>query len=351
MGRDKIGQDPYPDRRRDLQPAVRPPELTSYYGRPILKQPTWKNPDVPLYFFVGGLAGASATLAPLARATGRRRLARVARLVASGGALAGSGLLVHDLGRPARFLHMLRVFKPTSPLSVGSWILSSFGGLSTLSALSAETGIATPIGRAAEVGAAALGPALSTYTAVLVADTAVPAWHEAHRELPVVFAGSSAAAVGGLALVSVGGAEAAPGRRLGVAGAAVELAAGAVMERRLAALPGGVAEAYRTGKAGRWLRASRWLLGLGAAGAVTARRSRSLSAASGVLLMAGSLATRFGVFEAGRQSAADPAHTVGPQRERRERSAADDGRGKTLMRVLSPVDGEAQGVPVADEGE
>lgn len=314
-------------RRRDLDSAVRAPEFTSYYGRPILKRPTWKTPDVPLYFFVGGLAGASGVLAPLARVTGRRRLARIARLVAAGGSLVGSGLLVHDLGRPARFLNMLRVFKPTSPLSIGSWILSSFAGLAGASAVSAETGIATPIGRLAEAGAAALGPALSTYTAVLVADTAVPAWHEAYRELPVLFAGSSAAAAGGLALVATGGAEATPGRRLGIVGAVADLTASAAMERRLEKLPGGVVDAYRTGRAGRLLRLARWLVGAGAVGALASGRSRPASAASGALLMAGSVVTRFGVFHAGLQSAAEPEHTVGPQRERLER----DGDAKVVV--------------------
>jgi formate-dependent nitrite reductase membrane component NrfD len=123
-------------------------DFRSYYGRPVLNRPTWKNPDVPAYFFSGGLAGASAVLAELAAATGRPGLARIARLGAAGGALAGAGLLVHDLGRPARFLNMLRMVKFTSPLSVGSWILAPFSGLTALAAASEMSGFAPGLRRA-----------------------------------------------------------------------------------------------------------------------------------------------------------------------------------------------------------
>ena len=70
-------------------------EFQSYYGRQILKTPTWKTPDVPLYLFLGGLAGCSAALAEGAALTGRPGLERVGRLVAAGGAMAGTD------GRPA----------------------------------------------------------------------------------------------------------------------------------------------------------------------------------------------------------------------------------------------------------
>ncbi|MDN5750800.1 MAG: polysulfide reductase NrfD, partial [Pseudonocardia sp.] len=144
------------------------PDFDSYYGRPILKQPTWKSPDIPAYLFSGGLAGASAVLAELATATGRPGLARTARFGASGGALFGTAWLIHDLGRPSRFLNMLRMVKLTSPLSVGTWILSPFTALSTAALASELTGVAPVLGRAAGLGAAALGGPMTTYTAVLV---------------------------------------------------------------------------------------------------------------------------------------------------------------------------------------
>ncbi|GAA5119311.1 NrfD/PsrC family molybdoenzyme membrane anchor subunit [Pseudonocardia adelaidensis] len=293
----------------------------SYYGKPVLNRPTWKTPDVPTYLFSGGTAGASAVLAELAASTGRPTLARVARLGAAGGAMLGAGLLVHDLGRPARFLNMLRMLKVTSPLSVGSWILAPFSGLAALAAASEITGYARGLGRAAGVGAAVLGGPMTTYTAVLISDTAVPAWHEARGELPVVFAGSAVAASGGLGLVGADVRENGPAARLAVAGAATELVASRVLERRL----GGLGTRYTTGRAGRWRRAATVLTAAGAAGALLGRRRRGVAAASGLAVLAGSLATRFAVFHAGLASADDPADTIVPQRRRlddRERAEA-----------------------------
>lgn len=289
----------------------------SYYGRPVIKPPVWKQPDVPLYLFVGGIAGASAVLAEGAALTGRPVLERWARRAAAGGATVGTVALVHDLGRPSRFLNMLRVFKPTSPLSVGSWILAPFGGLAAASALSAETGIARPLGRAAGLAAAVLGPPLTTYTAALICDTAVPAWHEAYREMPFLFAGSGAAAAGGLAMLAVPVDEAGPARRLAAVGAAVDVAAEALVERRL----GMLAEPYQQGRPGLFMRTARVLTVAGAAGALAGHRSRLLSGVAGVSLLAGSLLTRFGVFQAGLASAKDPKYTVVPQRERVDRGA------------------------------
>jgi formate-dependent nitrite reductase membrane component NrfD len=303
-------------------------EFVSYYGRPILKKPTWKNPDVPLYMWVGGMAGTSAVAAAVGDVTGRPVLRRGGRLVATGGAMVGSVALIHDLGRPARFLNMLRVVKPTSPLSIGSWILSPFAALASASAASELTGIAPRLGRLAGIGAALFGPPLASYTGVLLADTAIPAWHEARNELPLLFAASGAAAGAGVQLMitELTGAdrrERMPMVRLAVAGAAAEIAVGEVLERRLERLPGDIAGAYRTGKAGRWNRAARILTAAGGLGALLAgpaiRRGRLTVVASGAALAAGSLATRFAAFEAGMASAADPQHVVVPQRERKDR--------------------------------
>jgi hypothetical protein len=214
---------------------------------------------------------------------------------------------------------MLRMVKPTSPLSIGTWILSPFSALTATALASELTGIAPALGRAAGVAGAALGGPMTTYTAVLVANTAVPAWHEAHRELPVVFAASSAAAAGGLGLLAAPVHENRPAVRIGALGAAVELAASEVMQRRLGAIVGAK---YRTGTAGACMTAARALSALGAVGALVGRRHRAAAAAAGIALLAGSLATRFGIFLAGKASAADPRDTVVPQRARLDARAA-----------------------------
>ena len=227
-------------------------EFSSYYGRPILKSPTWKVPDVPLYLYLGGAAGTSACIAALADVTGRGPLRRWGRLAALTGALVSVGALVHDLGRPRRFLHMLRVLKPTSPLSVGSWILAPFGALSGLAAASELTGIAPavgPRGRGRRRGARARAwpptPRSCSPT------RPCPPGTTAHRELPFVFAGSALAAGGGIGLAA--GGDVRPARRVAVAGAALELTATAVLERRV----GFARTAYTGGRAGRLLTLAR----------------------------------------------------------------------------------------------
>ncbi|WIV54675.1 NrfD/PsrC family molybdoenzyme membrane anchor subunit [Amycolatopsis nalaikhensis] len=288
---------------------VEPAEFRSYYGKPILKEPAWKQPDVPLYLFLGGAAGASATMAALADVTGRPRLARIGRLVASGGSVASVGALIHDLGRPERFLHMLRVLKPTSPLSVGSWILSPFSGLAAVAAASEVTGKLPVIGRLAGVGAGVLGPAMCTYTAVLLADTATPSWHEAHGTLPVLFAGSALTSGAGAALLA---GETGPVVRAGLAGAAAEL----VAEHHLETGLGLASEPYRTGRAGKLLKAAKALTAAGAGLSLVAGRSRVAGALAGAAYLASGLCTRFGVYAAGVASTKDPKYVVVPQRER-----------------------------------
>ncbi len=297
-----------------MVPRARP---DSYYGKPIIKEPVWRSRDVAGYLFFGGLAGASSVLAGFAQATGNHRQAQVSK-VAAVGAIGLSGVaLVVDLGRPERFVNMLRVFKPSSPMSVGSWLLSGFGGAAAASAACAVTGRLPKAGAAATAGATVLGPAICTYTAVLICDTAVPAWHEAHREMPYLFAGSAASAAGGLGMLA-GPGHAGQATRFAVLGAATELGAKSRMLRQL----GETGEPYQTGRAGNLLDAAELLTVAGLAGAALGGRSRVVTAISGAALVTASALTRFGIFEAGRASARDPKYTVRPQRERLAAQAA-----------------------------
>ena len=100
---------------------------------------------------------------------------------------------------PERFLNMLRVFKPTSPMSVGSWLLAATGAAQTVATATELSGRLPRLGAGAQVCAGLSGPALATYTAALLSDTAVPVWHEARRELPALFAASSCASAGAAA--------------------------------------------------------------------------------------------------------------------------------------------------------
>jgi hypothetical protein len=283
----------------------------------VIKEPVWQAPDVAGYLFFGGLAGASSVLAASAHVSGHRDVARVAKLTALGAISLSAAALVHDLGRPARFTNMLRVFKPSSPMSVGSWLLAGYGPVAGAAAVSEVTGILPAAGAAATLGAGLLGPAIATYTAALICDTAVPAWHAGYREMPYVFAGSAAIAAGGMGLLATALDAAEPARRLAVLGAGAELVAKRRLIKRLAT-PGPVSlsEPYETGRAGVMLRVAEGLTAGGLAGALLGRRSRALSALSGAALLAASALTRFGIFEAGMASARDPKYTIVPQRQR-----------------------------------
>ncbi|MFJ9821401.1 NrfD/PsrC family molybdoenzyme membrane anchor subunit [Streptomyces sp. NPDC101151] len=296
------------------QPMVPDAEFSSYYGKPVLNRPTWRPLDIAGYLYLGGLAGASSLLAAGAGRTGRPGLARPAKLGAAGAISLSLAALVHDLGRPARFLNMLRVLKPTSPMSVGSWLLAGYAPLVLAAAATDVAGRYRLVGSAATAGAAFLGPAVATYTAVLLSDTAVPSWHEGYRYLPFVFAGSAATAAAGLALAAAPPGQAGPARRMAVLGTALELGAFQLMKHRMG-LP---AEPYEQGRPHTLLRAAESLTASGAFLALLSGRvrERRVALGAGAALLSGSAALRFGVFHAGVASAEDPKYTVVPQRER-----------------------------------
>jgi hypothetical protein len=286
----------------------------SYYGRPILKVTRWKEPHLPAYLFLGELSGGTAVVGAAAAATGRPALARAGRLVAAAAAVAGAGFLAAELGRPERFLNMLRVAKPTSPMSMGSWALAAHSGLVTAAAASSVTGLLPGLGAAAGAASAVTGPVLATYPGVLLANTAVPAWHSAYRELPLLFTGGAmtAAAAAGLAAAAWPGSGADPGpaMRLALLGVVTESVAGYGLEHRL----GEAGEPYREGSAGRVLRAARAMTVAGGTCALAARRSRGAAALGAALLAGGSLAAKFAVLRAGVASASDPRYVVAQQR-------------------------------------
>lgn len=288
--------------------------VRSYYGQPVLKEPTWTW-EIPTYFFLGGMAGASATLAGLAELRGNHVLARRAWGVSIAGLAASPPLLISDLGRPARFLNMLRMFKVTSPMSVGTWVVTATAPSVGFSALHAWTGWFGGIARAARPSATVLGLPLSTYTAALIAQTAVPVWHEARAELPLLFAAGAAASAGAAVTMVTPCPAAAPARRMAIGGAVAEIAAAQWMDQRL----GPLADAYHAPEVRRVEQASSALTVAGAAVIAGAGRSRRRAVVGGAMLLAGAAAKRWAVYKAGFVSARDPAHTIGPQRDRVDR--------------------------------
>jgi formate-dependent nitrite reductase membrane component NrfD len=218
---------------------------------------------------------------------------------------------------------MLRVFRPTSPMSVGSWVLAGASGLSGAAALLARRrGWLGRLGDAAGLGAALLGPPLAGYTAVLLGGTAVPLWQEARRSLPVLFIGSSMSSAAslfdlGARLASKRQLWAARERRavhaFGAAGKVIDLAAMAAVERDAARVEP-VARPLREGVSGTLWTAAKVLTAGSLAATLLAGRSPRRALVAGLLGTAGALALRFAVFHAGKASSRDPRAAFAPQR-------------------------------------
>ena len=257
---------------------------------------------VPAYFHAGGAAGAAAALGAAAQVLGGpglRPLVRRCRRRAAAGTLAGAVLLVADLGRPGRFLNMLRVFRPTSALSVGWWVLAASGAASTGAAVMGERRAGDALG----LVAGALGPALAGYTGVLLAQTAVPAWREAERALPVLFLASATAGAASALEMAGGDRRAAEvARRLGVVAKSADLVASVAVLREA----GPAGSPYRTGVAGALWKAAEACTAASLVLSLPRRRTPAVAACAGVLGTAGGMALRFAVVAAGRASTRDP---------------------------------------------
>src|SRR5437763_8977644 len=208
------------------------PRKPGYYGQPIVKPPVWTW-EIPVYFFVGGLAGMAAIIALAALAFHHLDLARAAMWLAVIGAILSPILLTMDLGRPRLFMNMLRVFKYKSPMSVGAWILTVFGACAGPGLIALEvhahqifSGTLDQFVRVAAdlliFGSAFLGMFLATYTGVLIGATAIPAWFLHRVFLPIHFgtAGLGSAA----ALLELLGQRVAPLNSIGFFAAALESA-------------------------------------------------------------------------------------------------------------------------------
>jgi hypothetical protein len=290
-----------------LEPKV--PTSHGYYGRPLLKAPVWTW-EVPAYFFAGGTAGAAAVIAWVVSVVhGDATLARDARWIAVAGAIVSPALLISDLGRPSRFLNMLRVFKRQSPMSVGAWALVAFSG-AAFAALGLDlmrgaiTGAgATLVGLAgavADAAAAATGLLLATYTGVLIGVTAIPVWSRYVRMLPMLFGVSGLGAA--VSVLELLGHHTRDLNWIGIGVAAFEAACGLLIE--LDAHPS--ARPLHNGRSGAVLRLGGVLIGpLSLALRIVSLGDPFLRPSAAAVMIAGALIARIGWILAGRDSAAD----------------------------------------------
>lgn len=300
-------------------------ERPHYYDRPAIKEPVWIW-TIPTYFYVGGVAGGSAILAA-ALQTGRvgedhalsRFLGRC-RLMAAAGSVLSAGLLISDLGKPSRFLNMLRVFRPTSPMSAGSWILAATGGASAAAMALPRLGLPA-LGRLAGYASGLLGVPLAGYTGVLLSNSAVPVWQGARKTLPALFTASSVASVASLfELMPSQKSEERTVRLISRVGKGAELATIAAMEREISHEPE-VGASLKEGAGGLLWKAGKGLAAAGFLMTLLPGSGRKKRIAAGLLGTAGALAVRFALFEAGKASSRNPQAVFGPQ-QREQRSEA-----------------------------
>jgi hypothetical protein len=279
---------------------------TGYYGIPMLKQPQWKW-EVPLYFFVGGAAGSAAVIGAMANWVGRDPLLRRnARLLAAAGGAISTGLLVADLGRPSRFLNMLRVFKKQSAMSVGAWTLaafSTFSGAAAFAELAAEAFDFAPIrvlGHISEAFSAALGLPFHNYTGVLIGATAIPVWNRNITSLPIHFGMSGVNSA--VAILELLGHDHGALNLLGIGASAFETYEGVHLEQRTEP----ALDPLKHGFSGWLTRLGGVLSGpapLGLRVAAQISGSKKMRRAACWSAIAGSLLTRYGWMRAGHASA------------------------------------------------
>ena len=299
-----------------------------YYGQPVIHRPHWKW-LVTLYFYFGGISGAAAVIAGFARLHGGASGARTARSATYVSMLALAPcpvLLILDLGRPRRFLNMLRVFRASSPMSVGSWGLAIFGmvnglvtGIEIAIHLRALTGrdpnrLQRWLGLGMSLAQATCGFFVAGYTGVLLAATAVPLWSKRPALLGPLFL-ASAMTSGAAAVATV--TTALPDQReatnsLHRLETVASVAEGALLVLWVAAL-GSTASSISAGRLGALMRHGAAGVGivlplglLAASHTLPSRFRRATGTAASLLSLAGVFALRFAVVEGGRRSADDP---------------------------------------------
>ena len=267
-----------------------------------LKPPVWTW-EVPVYFFVGGAAGAAAIIAGLGHETGSdAAVVTDARWMAAAGGILAALLLISDLGRPARFLNMLRVFKRRSPMSVGAWTLAVFS-TAIFAAIGARAVWPMPaVAVVADLVAATAGAILATYTGVLIGATAVPVWARHAATLPLHFGASALGAA--VSLLELIGHRALSLNRLGLAAAAAETALLIYLESSRDR----IARTVFSGPSGVLVRLGAWLTG---PVPLVLRLIPALRLAAAVSMVSGSLVSRFGWIAAGRRSATDRSAALG----------------------------------------
>jgi formate-dependent nitrite reductase membrane component NrfD len=305
------------------QSSLSPYAGQTYYERPAIK-PSHYGWLISSYLFIGGLAGASQIIAAIADLFGGRNdrgLVRGARFLGLLGALVSPVFLIMDLHTPKRWHHMLRIFRRTSPMSIGSWTLAAFGTFSGAAVVGQLVhdrlgwGLGHWLARVSGIPAAAAGMVMSCYTGSLLSATSVPLWAAVHRVLPPLFgtsAMSTGAAAASLAMSHSGSTEDAHHalEKVALAASASELALAIVCERQWRVH--GLEPITRNGKFAWFWRVGVLNLGIllpliiHAVHVLTGRRAAWASMLADFSALAGGFIQRALLVSAGNDSAARP---------------------------------------------
>lgn len=304
---------PHPGRKEypvwDNLPSSSFDNEKTYYNLPMLKEPVW-GWAIPTYLYVGGASGASALLASAAEVISPLRLRNLifkGRLITLSGIALSTFLLVYDLGRKSRFLNMLRVFRPTSPMSMGSWILSSSGALTAGSIIyKGRNNFLRSATRIMGMGSGITGILLSGYTGVLLGYSAIPAWRETRRTLPILFLASGiSGAASTLELSGLTKREDAVVHAFSIGGLLTELAAAKALEIEIKNYRH-TEKTIHTGTPGFLWKAGRMMSAAALILALLPGRSKAKKTVTAILEGAGAMSMRFAIFKAGQVSARDP---------------------------------------------
>jgi formate-dependent nitrite reductase membrane component NrfD len=177
----------------------------TYYDIPMLKRPLWRW-EIALYFFLEGISAGAFLLATMADLFGDDEydeMIATAHRLSFVTLLPCPPLLIADLGRPERFHHMLRMWKPSSPMNTGAWALSGYSlpvGLLAVKQLTGDGPLSNfgLVRKASQLvptrifGVAGLPFTLTmlSYPGVLLSTTSTPVWSR-NRFLGALFACSS----------------------------------------------------------------------------------------------------------------------------------------------------------------
>lgn len=297
------------------------PNHPTYYDQPVIRSGHWTW-QIIVYFWVGGIAGASYVIGIVADRFGNeedKELGRWGRYIGLTGALISPIMLIWDLGKPTRFLNMLRIIKVRSPMSVGTWGLVTFSGFAGISAVFQaiqDFKIQVPLGnplktlyqKGIEPFGTLLGLFMGGYTGVLLSNTAVPLWARNYKTNSPVFLSSAfanAAAMLSLVQIVTGRSNRRTEEKLGQLQLGATMTEAALLVHEMEHLGPYLRTPLTHGKSAKYFYGSLFL-GMVLPSLMGTPRAAWLRIVKALLTLIGGLLFRTAIIEGGHESGKDP---------------------------------------------